>query len=558
MSSKVTCLLLGVLVIATAAQAFEGTAILGPGLGSARTEYYQAWDRTLSPDTLYTLTGFYFVTDGHHLNVPAGCVVQGDSVATLIVQPGGQIHAQGTEYRPVVFTSAKPAGHRNPGDWGGVILLGNAPVNQVNPVIEGGIIAGTYGGNDAEDSSGEMTYVRIEYPGTRYQLNNEVNGLTMGGVGRGTTLHHIQVSYSFDDSYEWFGGTVNAHHLVAIGGTDDEFDTDFGYTGKIQFAFGMKDPMVWDAAGETNGFESDNDGTGTTADPRTRPVFSNITLLGPERTDALVGTLPPTHKHRNCALLRRSTRCSIYNTAMIGYTRGFSIRDANTIADCTGELLKVKNTSITATWQGDQAGTVHETSRWAGVTAWFDTPAYANMGSVPRNPSTVGLTDVSDFLNPNPAPMIGSELDNSASFADVDLTDAFFTPVTYRGAFVPGLPMDQQWTAHWTNFNPQYIDYAIVAVHETGDLPGAAATVSAYPNPFNPATTLKFNVPKAGRVSLKVFDVRGHVVATLHDGDLQAGVFQTLFGGENLPSGTYFARLEGQGFHAVQKMQMVK
>jgi hypothetical protein len=551
-------LLLGLVAMATSAQAFEGEAILGPGLGSARTEYYQTWDRTLSPDTLYTLTGFYYVANGHRINIPSGCVVQGDSVSTLIIQPGAQIFAEGTEGRPVVFTSRKPAGQRAPGDWGGVIVLGNAPVNQVNPVIEGGIIAGTYGGNDPEDNSGVIKYVRIEYPGTRYQLNNEVNGLTMGGVGRGTELHHVQVSRSFDDSFEWFGGTVDGKYLVCVGGTDDEFDTDFGYTGNLQFLFGMKDPLTWDAAGESNGFESDNDATGTTADPRTRPVFCNVTLLGPERTDALVGTLPPTHKHRNCALLRRSTRTSIYNSALIGYTRGFSIRDANTIADCTNELLRVKNVSITATWQGDQAGCVHETSRWAGVAQWFDTPTYANLGTAPRNPSTVGLTDVSDFNNPNPAPLAGSELDGSASFTDSDLSDPFFTAVTYRGAFEPGLPMDQQWTAHWTNFAPQMIDYTIVAVEETGELPGAAASVIAYPNPFNPSTTLKFNVPRAGKVSLKVFDVRGRMVADLHDGDLPAGAFQTLFCGENLPSGAYFARLDGEGFNVVQKMQMVK
>ncbi len=556
---KSMALLWALLALAGVAQAsngfYLGEATLGPGLNSGRTEFFQNWDRTLSPDTLYTLTGLYYVTDGYTITIPQGCVVQADTVATLIIQPGGKIMATGTANEPIVFTSMKPAGERAHGDWGGIVLLGRAPVNQVDPLIEGGIISGTFGGNDPNDSSGILRYVRIEYCGYRYQLNNEINGLTSGGVGAGTEVHHIQVSYSFDDSYEWFGGTVNPHHLVAFGGTDDEFDTDFGFQGHLQYCFGLRDETTWDAQGESNGFESDNDGSGTTAEPRTFPIFSNVTLVGPERTDAMVGTLPPTNKFRNCALLRRSTRTSIFNSVLAGYPRGFSVRDANTIADCQNDILRVKNVSITCTWDGDTAGCVHETSRWADVCSWFDTAAYDNLGSAPRNPSSVGLTDMSDLNNPNPVPMVGSELDGTADFSDSYL--AGFDVVSYRGAFDPALPMSEQWTAGWTNFDPQNTSY-IVGVEDLGGVPAPVASIASYPNPFNPSTTISFNVPKSGHVSVKVFDVRGRMVANLHDADMQAGRFAVQFAGNDLASGTYFARLDGNGFSAVQKMQLVK
>ncbi|MBP1654573.1 MAG: hypothetical protein H6Q28_1129, partial [Bacteroidetes bacterium] len=335
--------------------------VLGPGLNSGRIPYYQSWNRTLSADTAYVLTGLYYVDSTHSLTIPAGTVIRGDTGACLIISRGAQIFAAGREDRPVVFTSNRIAGQRNSGDWGGVLILGRAPVNKVEPLIEGGIIGGSYGGTDPNDNSGVFRYVRIEFPGYRFQLNNEVNGLTMGGVGLGTEIHHVQVSYSDDDGFEWFGGTVNAKYLVNYGGTDDEFDSDFGWSGKVQFAFGLKDPNRWDPTGESNGFESDNDGSATsTALPWTEPVFSNVTLVGPERTDALVGSLPAGNKFQYGAVLRRSTRTSIYNTVITGYPWGLRLRDVNTIAAAQGDTLQLRNVSFTASAFPSGSASVHD------------------------------------------------------------------------------------------------------------------------------------------------------------------------------------------------------
>src|SRR5690606_33335355 len=199
------------------------------------------------------------------------------------IEPGAKIMANGTENNPIVFTSGKAVGDREPGDWGGIILLGKAPTNRGTaslPSIEGGV-GRTYGGEDPEDNSGIMRYVRIEYAGIAAQPNSEINGLTFGGVGRGTTIENIMVSYGNDDGYEFFGGTVNCKNLIAFANADDDFDFDFGYNGTIQYGISLRHPQFADPGDAANGIEADNDGDGSGATPNTRPILSNFTFIGP-------------------------------------------------------------------------------------------------------------------------------------------------------------------------------------------------------------------------------------------------------------------------------------
>jgi len=539
------------LIAAVPAFAWIGTADLGTyDPLDELAPYNQTGVRTLSPDTLYTIYGLYYVESGATINIPAGTVIQGVPGATLVVKPGGQIFATGEVNRPIVMTSSELPGNRFPGDWGGVVILGRAPVNQVNPLIEGGIIEGSYGGNDAQDNSGVFKYVRIEYPGYRFQLNNEINGLTLGGVGRGTEIHHVQVSYSFDDSYECFGGTVDMHHLVAFGGTDDDFDTDFGYQGRLQFLFSLRDPNNWDTAGQSNGFESDNDGSGSSAQPYTFPVYSNVTLVGPE---AVQLPLPAGNTFENAGVLRRNCRTSVFNSVIAGFPRGMSIRDGSRAAAGT-DTLRFENNEVTGSYLYS-TNNIHDTGRWPMVGTWF--MGHANMDSVPRLASVVGLGDLSDLTNPNPVPQAGSVLIGTADWSDSYLADPYFTQVSYRGAFDPALSMDQQWTAGWTNFDCQATDYAALTP-VTGEVPAQLASAVNFPNPFNPSTTIRFTVPARGQVSLKIYDVRGREVTTLQDGVLEANTYSIQFNGEGLSSGTYFYRVKGQGFDLTRKMQLVK
>jgi hypothetical protein len=283
---------------------------------------------TLVASTVYLLSGNVYVASGVTLTIPAGTVIRGDqaSKGTLIIKPGAKLLAEGTATNPIVFTSNKAVGSRAPGDWGGIIVLGKA-VNNIPGgvgIIEGGFTleTGSHGGTDNADNSGVLKYIRVEFPGIAFLPNNEVNGITFGSVGSGTTVDYVQVSYSGDDSFEWFGGTVNAKHLVSIANIDDVFDFDNGFSGKLQYLVAQRDPALADQAGQGNGIEADNSATDFTVAPRTRPIISNMTIIGPGLTADT--------KHEYANLWRRGSKMVLANSIFIGAKYGVDIRDKET------------------------------------------------------------------------------------------------------------------------------------------------------------------------------------------------------------------------------------
>ncbi|MFW5701644.1 MAG: T9SS C-terminal target domain-containing protein, partial [Bacteroidota bacterium] len=250
---------------------------------------------TWTNDNVYILNGFVFVEDGAVLNIQAGTVIKGkhgeaESASALIVARGGKIYAEGTADNPIIFTHIDDDPYDltdSPldasGQWGGVIILGKASVNTTGGVaqIEGipsseprGEFGGGENPND-DDNSGVFRYVSIRHGGTNIGANNEINGLTMGGVGRGTTIDHVEVWYNDDDGFEWFGGTVNCSHLVSAFNADDSFDHDFGYTGKNKFLFSIQND-----AGGNHGAECSSNAENADAEPVAMPMFSNATFIG--------------------------------------------------------------------------------------------------------------------------------------------------------------------------------------------------------------------------------------------------------------------------------------
>ena len=205
----------------------------GTEIGNGDAEFVFTGKQTLKKGT-YLLKGWVYIAKGAELTIEPGTIIKGDkqTKAALIAERGGKLIAKGTASEPIVFTSEEAAGSRKPGDWGGIILCGNARNNQTDMQIEGGPRT-HHGGNDDADNSGVLSYVRIEFAGYPFQKDKEINGLTFGSVGSGTQIDHVQVSYSNDDSFEWFGGTVNCKYLVAYKGWDDDFDTDNGFSGKV-------------------------------------------------------------------------------------------------------------------------------------------------------------------------------------------------------------------------------------------------------------------------------------------------------------------------------------
>jgi hypothetical protein len=284
-----------------------------------------------------------YVKNNATLTIAPGTIIRGDKLTqgSLIITRGAKIIADGTAANPIVFTSNEAVGARNEGDWGGLVLLGLAKNNQPGGVanIEG-IVPTTdtqFGGNYDNDNSGILRYVRVEFAGIALEPNKEINGITFGSVGNQTIVDYTQVSFSGDDSYEWFGGTVNCKHIIAYRGIDDDFDTDFGYRGKVQFFLSIRDKDMSDAAGDSNSFESDNDAAGSTAQPKTAPIFSNGTIVGPKGDGTTA--LPVGEKFEKSFRLRRNTATSVFNTLTTGWEKGLSIEGTAVVNNLNGDTL---------------------------------------------------------------------------------------------------------------------------------------------------------------------------------------------------------------------------
>jgi hypothetical protein len=510
--------------------------------------------RTLSSDTAYVLQGFVVVKNGGVINIPAGTLIYGDSASTgtLIIERGGKIHANGTSSRPVVFTSRKPIGQRTAGDWGGVILCGIAGTNLPgdSAAIEGaGTIFGpgaSFARND-DDSSGVMRYVRIEFSGVPFSPNNEINGLTMGGVGRKTVLEYIQVSYNNDDSFEWFGGTVNAKYLIAYKGLDDEFDTDNGYRGKLQFLLGIRDADIADVS-QSNGLEADNNASGSMATPRSNPTVSNMTVIGPAPdSNATVNSL-----YRRAAHLRRATRYGIYNSIFMGWPIGLFIDGTATAAGAQEDSLQIRNSVFAGKWS-----TLITTNEGSfDVVAWYNNGAYGN-AAYPA-PANVQLTNpFGSFASFDPRPAGGTPMLSGASFSGRLSGDSFFDVVTFRGAFG-----GERWDLPWAEYDPQNVDYTNgvpVGVREIATtIPQTMTLEQNFPNPFNPSTVIRYQLPVAGQVSLKIFNMLGQEIRTLVDDGQNPGAYEVDFDASHLPSGVYFYRLASGRDVQIRKMVLMK
>lgn len=411
-------------------------------------------NRTLSADTVYLLKGFVYVVDGATLTIPAGTIIKGEkaTMGSLIIEKGGKIDAQGTSTKPIVFTSNQEVGARTYGDWGGVILCGKAIINQTggDAQVEGGPRS-HYGGSNNADNSGILKYVRIEFAGYPFQPDKEINGLTFCGVGSGTTIDYIQVSYSADDSFEWFGGQVNCKHLIAFRGLDDEFDTDNGFSGNLQFLIGLRDYRKADVSG-SNGFESDNDAAGDGNLPITSPVFSNVTLIGPLDT---TNKSSYSSDFKRAMHIRRNSKLSVFNSVFAGWPTGLYLDGSNTWANAQAGELQIKNCALVGMKVNYEVPSGSSFSA-TDVQNWYTNASRNNsviVGPVKAKIKGAFLTST-ESLAPVVLPLSGSPLLSGANFTDSKVSGSFFTQTTYIGAFG-----SEDWTAGWVNWNPQQTAY---------------------------------------------------------------------------------------------------
>ena len=443
----------------------DGTTIISGGGGGGTTENTILEGRIIENRTLkaaftYKLRGLVYVTNGAVLTIEPGTKIVGETGKNggLIICRSAKIIADGTVSKPIVFTSeaASPV----PGDWAGLVLLGNAPTNaSFNGQagigeIEGGINnsdgLGLYGlgaSSNPADNSGILRYVRIEYAGYAFLPDKEINGLTMGGVGNQTIIDYVQVYRANDDSFEWFGGTVNCKHLIAYKGLDDDWDVDNGFSGKIQFGISMRDSSVADIS-RSNGFEVDNDASGSTNTPQTSAVFSNMTVIGPRPTLTNIGN----SNFGRGMHLRRNSSISIFNSIIMGWPVGLLVDAAagrpTDLNLTSGTMVLANNILASNNTQFIYTTSASAPTGWTttDLTNYFNLPANAN--SVLATNNDVALTAPFKYDNTvdyNPA--AGSPALTGAAFTHPKLATGF-TSVTHKGAAAAG----DTWWKGWTKF----------------------------------------------------------------------------------------------------------
>ena len=495
---------------------------------------------TLDPAKVYLLRSLVVVRNGGKLIIPAGTVIRGQSnsqsspkqYATIVVERGGYIQIDGAVTNPVVLTSAKPIGSRDRGDWGGLVLCGKAVNNQGTDIQMEGFnnvaldnTLAKHGGINDDDNSGSINNLRIEFGGVAFEPNKEINGLTFCSVGRNTTVNNVQVSFSGDDSYEWFGGTVNCKHIIAFRGTDDDFDTDFGYRGAVQFGIAFKDSSYYDLSWNSSSgsstsetFESDNDASGSGRLPLTSAVFSNMTCVGPIPAGMTWSQLSITQKgaFRRGIRIRRNSRLSIVNSIFMGY-RNFVMFDGDSVLVNSG----VKSNKVS------DKNDLFRNNYIYGVKA-----------SAPVGATNTGLAEISAGGN---VILLDSWIRNSINNNTVDTSK-----------FVPGFLVN---TNNFTapDFRPADLnkqpnfEYGILGFYGVTQVKvvGKVKSVSAYPNPTNGEYTVEFTSTQDFEASVFVTDLNGRMVRNISTTDVTAGSNFINVNLSDLNSGLYFFHIQG-------------
>lgn len=434
-------------------------------------------DTILRKGNTYILSDKVYMVGNHTMTIEAGVTIKGaysgSEVAVLVISRGSKLVANGTVDQPIVFTSNSP----NPasGDWGGIVLCGKAAINtsfagtgggQGIMEVEGGInnsfgdaLAGGGTTPNDDDSSGVLRYVRIEYAGYAFQPDKEVNSLTMAAVGRKTVIDHVQVTYAKDDAFEWFGGTVNCKYLIAYKTQDDDFDSDNGYSGTVQFGLIVRDSSIADVS-KSEAWESDNNANGDPITPQTKAVFCNISAFGPLATLDNKGS---SNYLGSAAQIRRNSSISIFNTAIVGWASGIEISaalgsatdknifDTKTL-QLSGIVIAGCRKPITYVANPTPTGQTETT-----ITDWFKETGRKNQ--IMTNVDDIRYTRPFDYNNPDWVPfgnstlVIGTTAKPNTYFEDPILTARmpFIEKVDFLGGIAPSGAY-ANWHKGWTRF----------------------------------------------------------------------------------------------------------
>ena len=512
----------------------------------------------LTEDTYLAASGTYylnqqlFVKDGVTLTIEAGTEILGrydanysadNPAPCLVVEQGGKIIAQGTAEAPITFRSELDATDPNYGNgrglWGGLIINGYAPIaNDGGTANVEGLTGVPYGGTDPDDNSGVLRYVRVWNGGSSIAPDNEINGITLAGVGRGTTVEYCEVGLNLDDGFEMFGGTVDLKYCSVIAVGDDAFDTDAGYQGRGQFL------LVVRADDSDKGHEMDSKTNGDLdSQPRSHPHFANVTVIS-------------SVAHGEDALrLREGTGGDFRNYIIHGANDGVR-NDDNGSELVTQDLAAAQahghpnylyiSGSIVMNGLADVPWDDFDESTDG---AWTGTMVTESAGLA----MTVDANGLPATLHVNP-PL------NSIAFENVDevIEDDFFTQTDYKGAF----SSDSNWLEGWS-----YLSVAEVLSTDNDKSSIIAQELKLhgnYPNPFNPSTKINFELSGYhDNVTFTVFNVMGQIVNQISFSNTLPGMQVISWNGINsngasVPSGIYFYQVQAGDLSAMGKMTLVK
>jgi hypothetical protein len=531
---------------------------------------------TLSANKVYSLDGYFYVNGT--LRIEPGTVVVGDTVgqnSAICVNRGGIIFANGMASRPIVMTSSAPPGQRSAGDWGGLLICGRARTNHPGgtSTLEGGIANvatgdGVFGGTDDNDSSGVVRYVRIEFAGIAAAPNQELNSLTMGGVGRRTRIEYVQCSYGNDDAFEWFGGTVDGKYLVATATLDDDFDGDNGWSGRVQFGLAQRYRLRADVS-TSQSFEMDNDAGGSLNQPQTRALFSNMTAIGPVQDNSWTtgrGDNQFNSFFGAAAQLRRNTRVSILNSVFVGWRRGIEIFSAGTQAAAAQDSVQIRNNSF----YGIQGAALNVDGTTPGIPAtWLETAANNNVVSAASvSPALLNNPFIENSNAFNPLPAANAPYLTGATTFErrgaVAIEDTFFDRVPHRGAFSNEIA--RRWDLPWAEYDPQTFEYRAGGATQRLSTSVRATmpvltnlNVVTFPNPTSEIATVRYNLPKTSLVTVKIIDALGSLSSVIASGVQQeSGIHEFRIETQNLPSGAYLVQIITNEGVATERFSVVK
>ena len=532
-------------------------------------------DYTWDADSCYTLDGLVFLEADATLTIEAGTKIYGldgnltttgDNTSALIIARDAQIFAEGTADNPIIFTASgddlddpSDLDENDRGEWGGLIILGNATI--ARPDGEDGIegidadeVRARFGGDDDEDNSGTLRYVSIRHGGAQLSTDNEINGLTLGGVGSGTTMDYIEVFANLDDGIEWFGGTVRIDHAAVSYCGDDGMDYDYGWRGGGQYWF------VLQGAGNSTGRSGEHDGASPDNQaPFSNPTIYNATYIGIGENGTATGgdagrALP-------LSVIFRDNAGGHYNNSIFTDFNGAAIAiedrtdtDVDSYTNFLNDDLSVCNSIFFGFGAGDQPEdlflAVDQDENIVEASTTEVAAGFMECGNRIIDPALNSISDrdANGFIDPRPF-----SFDSTATQGAPEAEEDFET-VAYYGAFEPGSTGDDNlsWLAGWTELSSSGLIQDFTNSIGTQQVAGYLLDAPA-PNPASRLTTVNFELPRSGKVTLTVMDFVGRPLAVT-TGQYGAGQQQETISVANLPNGTYLIILDTEGGRLLQKM----